>query len=100
MHSEILKVLKHSLNSRSSAPKLVELLSNGPILSKSQLSQRNNQDGDLVCSKCIQTLDGQCYAELSYIAGGRLSLFANPIKKLRAHFFPIAAIVVDVRLRR
>ena len=32
------------------------------ILFKSQLSQRNNQDGDLVSSKCIQTLDGQCYA--------------------------------------
>ena len=38
----------------------LQMLSNGPISSKSKLSQRNNQDGDLVSSKCIQTLDGQC----------------------------------------
>ena len=38
----------------------------------SNLSPGNNQDGDLVSSKCIQTFDGQCYTIQSYIAGDRL----------------------------
>ena len=47
----------------------------------SNLSRGNNQDGDLVSSKCIQTLDGQRYAIQSYIAGDRLRSIEKRLKK-------------------
>ena len=50
----------------------------------SNLSRGNNQDGDLVSSKCIQTLDGQCYTIQSYIAGDRLRSIEKRLKKLAA----------------
>ena len=58
------------------------VLCNGPNSSKSNLSRGNNQDGDLVSSKCIQTLDGQRYAIQSYIAGDRLRSIEKRLKKL------------------
>ena len=48
----------------------------------SNLSRGNNQDGDLVSSKCIQTLDGHRYVIQSYIAGDRLRSIEKRIKKL------------------
>ena len=74
------------------------MLCNGPISSKSNLSRGNNQDGDLVSSKCIQTLDGRCYAIQSYIAGDRLRSIETRIKKLAvgsANFSVVEIAVVE-----
>ena len=54
-------------------------MSNGLISSKF-LQKRNKQDGDLVSSNCIQTLDVACYLHQSYIGINRVKSTEDRIR--------------------